>query len=283
MNTSTVDNSPLKDEQWAIKSFRPLLKALHVQDMPSPPEFTLLYIADYRHLVIQGMGHCIIVIERYALPQDVGGMLITSYNKRNNFFLLHILINQELGKQDAATKRNNKIAAVHEFTHTTAALCAVGRTKSDELVKRLKEIFSAKSHPLLYADIQKVAEELTGTLLGKLQQPAAKPKKPYFEDAHYRLGFEDFPISYPVFFQDLLFSKELFEEYFTKEIIKNCCKLIYENDSTGLGEIINTICHNIANDKALSVEFVISKTIDNIMSHYIKYKKQRDVLFEVSR
>jgi hypothetical protein len=195
VNTSIADNSPLKDEQWAIKSFRPLLKDLHVQDIPSPPEFTLLYIADYRHLVIQG------------------------------------------------------------------------------LVKRLKGIFSAKSHALLYADIQKVAEELTDTLLGKLQKTMKKKHEPYFDDAHFRLGFEDFPISYPVFFQDLLFSRELFEEYFTKENIEHCCIMIYENNSVSLGRLINTICQKIVNDKALNMEFVLSKVIDNIIPHYVKYKK----------
>jgi hypothetical protein len=48
-----------------IKTFRPLLKKLNAQHIPDPPEITEVDLADDRNLIVQGMGHCIVVIEQF--------------------------------------------------------------------------------------------------------------------------------------------------------------------------------------------------------------------------
>jgi hypothetical protein len=142
----STDNASIKDERWAIKTFRPILRLLHVQNIPDPPDFTIVYLADERNLVIQGMGRCVLIIERENLPHDTGGILITTYDKNLDYFKLHILINNRLCARDIfETRCHCKITTVHEFTHAVASLSAICRVRSDELVKRLQRNISEKN------------------------------------------------------------------------------------------------------------------------------------------
>jgi hypothetical protein len=75
-----TDKPIIKDERWVIKIFRPLLLELKVQNIPNPPDLTVIYMSDKREWIIPGMGRCIVVIEQQELPEGVGGILITSHD-----------------------------------------------------------------------------------------------------------------------------------------------------------------------------------------------------------
>jgi hypothetical protein len=154
LSPARLDSPDIKDERWVIKTFRPLLRLLNVQNIPLPPDFTVVYLADNRNLAVLGMGRCIVIIEQRRLPDKVGGMLITSHGTEPDYFKLHILINSSLcNKSDLQSRTFQKITAVHEFTHTVAALSAIGRVGSMELIRRLKRILQKKTHAIYYDDI----------------------------------------------------------------------------------------------------------------------------------
>jgi len=279
----STDNREIKDERWAIKTFRPLLQELKVQNIPAPLDVRIVYMADKRDWVIKGMGRCIVIIEQQDLPEKTGGILITSHDSELDYFKLHILINSSLCNKTGLNDRADlKITATHEFTHTIAALSAISRVRSDLLIGRLKEIFRKKLHAISYDEIKKIAEELSNSLFDVLDN-VARPvsmehdeqkntdKEYYFPDMHFRLGFEDFPVSYPVIFEEFLFSKEMFEEYFSKELIESLCKAFSEGNANSMTELLVPLTTRIVDEKALYPTFVVARIVKIFMPIYATY------------
>jgi len=173
-------------------------------------------LADRREWIIKGMGRCVVFIEQCDLPENVGGMLITSHDRDLDYFRLHILISSGLcNKPDFNIRVEQKITAVHEFTHVLAALSAISRVRADFLIMRLKEQFRKKAHAIYSEDIKRVATELNASLFAKFDDLGRQDRKNHFPDEHFRLGIEDFPVSYPLIFEEFLLSKEMFDEYFS--------------------------------------------------------------------
>jgi hypothetical protein len=272
LSRSQIASPGIKDERWVIKTFRPLLRSLDVQNIPPPPDYTVVFLADSRNLAMRGMGRCIVIIEQRRLPGKAGGMLITSHNTDLDYFKLHILINSGLcNKTDLPSRSLQKIAAVHEFTHTVAALSAISRIGSRELIRRLKEILRKKTHAIYYDDIKQVAAELKNSTLAKKNNSGKSSKKTRFPDEHFRLGFEDFPVSYPVIFEEFLLSKELFREYFPRDVVDAMCKAVYEHDNETFVKLSTDYVKKIIDEKALDMNFVISRIEDILVSHYVEY------------
>jgi hypothetical protein len=287
LSQPSTDNPPIKDERWAIKTFRPLLKLLKVQNIPTPPELRVVYMADNRSWIIQGMGRCIVIIEQQDLPGNIGGMFVTSHDISLDCFKLHILINKNLCNKTALNERaDQKIAAIHEFTHAVAALSAISRIRSKILIERLREIFRKKTHAIHYKEIKKIASELSNSLFDVLSNIASdlnqsfytKPgglreenKEHYFPDEHFRLGFEDFPVSYPVIFEEFLLSREMFEEYFTNDLIESLYNAFLNNDSQAIINLISAPTIRIMNEKALYPNFAIARILAIFMLIYAKH------------
>jgi hypothetical protein len=227
---------------------------------------------DRRDWIIQGMGRCIVVIEQKDLPGDMGGMLVTSHDNELDYFTLHILINSSLCTQTAPDARiEQKITAIHEFTHTIAALSAISRVRSKELIKLLKEKFKIKAHAIYYDDIKQVAAELSSSLSIKLNNLNNTDRQNYFPDKHFRLGFEDIPVSYPVVFEELLLSKEMFEEYFSQNAVQSMCESLSRRDGVTFSNVVTPITLRIAAEKALDVQFIAARILDIFLPLYANY------------
>jgi hypothetical protein len=268
----SADNLPIKDERWVIKTFRPLLRALKIQNIPVPADFTVVYLANMRDLIIKGMGRCVIIIEQRKLPDNIGGMLITSHNMELDYFRLHIVVNGSLCNKTVLNDRAlQKITVVHEFTHTVAALSAIARVRSKELIKRLKDIFRKKTHTLSITDLTHLANELKNSFSANkntIRQAAINTE--YFPDEHFRLGFEDFPVSYPKVFNAFLFSKEMFEEYFPKKTINSIYEAFSKKDVETAAGIIAPFLTKISQEKALYEDFVFARIFDFLFSDYVE-------------
>lgn len=285
MSQPNIDSHGIKDERWAIKTFRPLLQLLKVQDIPDSENTRIIYMADRRDWIIQGMGRCIIAIEHCVLPGDLGGMLITSHDPEQDYFKLHILINSSLCNKTRLKERAFlKITATHEFTHIVAALSAISRVRSKLLIQRLKEIFREKVHAISCSEIQKVADELKNTFFEMLENiiddinntdsfenVENNNRNYYFPDNHFRLGFEDFPVSYPVIFEEFLLSKEMFEEYFHKNLVDSLCKAFDGNNPEIVNDLISPPTIKLIQEKALDPHFAIARVSTIFMAIYAKH------------
>jgi hypothetical protein len=218
------------------------------------------------------MGRCVVILEQRGLSDNVGGIFIVSHDMNLNYFRLHIVINKELcGKTSLDERILEKITAIHEFTHTIAALSAISRVRSDELITRLKDIFRKKAHALYLTDIEHLAKELSNPLEKKKNIKSEKTANTqYFPDEHFRLGFEDFPISYPIVFDEFLFSREMFEEYVSKEIISSLYEALRKRDDNDLINTLLPVIKRIVQEKALDIYFVARRVVNILASDYIK-------------
>jgi hypothetical protein len=265
------NNKETKDERWAIKIFRPLLKLLDIQNIPIPPEIREIHLFDKREWILQGMGKCTIVIEQRDLPKKIGGLLITSHNiiGNHNYFKLNIIIASRLcNRRNHRGRSFQKLTAIHEFTHAVATLSAISRVQSNELIERLKEIFRKKTHVLYIRDLARLAAEISKRSWIPFFLQRNSIRKRIFSDQHFRLGFEDFPVSYPIIFEEFLFSKEMFEEFFSQEQIDEICRLWYERNTRQFRAIVNPIVNRICHDKALYKNFVKRRFFQILFKNY---------------
>jgi hypothetical protein len=259
-----------------------------VQNIPALGEMTKVELSDHRNFIINGMGRCIVIIEQDNFPKNIGGMLITSHETVSvktinglediTFHKLHILIDRNLCSKTTLEERiKQKITAIHEFTHTVAVLSAISKIHTKELIILLKEKLRKKAHAIHYEDIKQLLDELSFSLSIKLNKQEKFNKKQYYPDEHFRLGFEDIPVSYPVIFNEFLFSKEMFEEYFSRDVIITICKAISENDNNSLLSTVPPIILNIAIEKALNAKFVLSRFLDILLPIYISYTPSKKI------
>ena len=145
-----------------VKTFRPLLKLLNVQNIPNPPEMNRIDLVYHRDFVIKGMSRCVVVIEQDRLPKNMGGMLITSWSngyQKNidgnsgsspiEIYKLHILINSHLCNRTGHKNRSlHKITVIHEFTHVIATLSALSKVRTENIMDHLKVVLQKKAHAL---------------------------------------------------------------------------------------------------------------------------------------
>lgn len=262
----------VRDLRWAIKNFRPLLQKLTVRNIPScSDDLRVVFLSDMRHLTILGMGHCVVVIEQYSLPEKVDGLFVTSYDKELDLFKLHILINKEIcSKKDHNSVAECKMAAVHEYTHAVAALSAIARVRTSELIKRLKQIFFEKTHCLLHGDISAIKDDVKKKIEhikeGKSFSEVENQHKYMFPDEHFRLGFEEFPVSYPHFYEELLFSREILTEYLKNNNIFDLLKTIDKNDDQKITEFFSKILSEIITEKSIDKSVAAYKFFEIISS-----------------
>lgn len=251
---------------------------------------TIIELADYRDFVIKGMSRCIVILEQDNLPKNIGGMLITSWERghlRNTdgttgsktieIYRLHILINNNICNRASHRDRSfRKITVVHEFTHAIAALCALSRVRTENVIDRLKIVLDRKAHALYLQDVAKLAIELNEAFFIRLFKRLGNISIiSQFPDEHYRLGFEEFPFSYPIIYEEFLFSEELFKEYCTPEQIEEMCRLFGNNNAAFL-EIADPILSQICNEKALFKKFVIRRFyLDIFFSIYSDYNNKK--------
>ena len=250
-------------------------------------------MSDNRNWIIEGMGRCVIIIEQQNLPGDTGGMLITSHDSELDYFKLHIIINSSLCNKTGLNERaDQKIATIHEFTHTVAALSAISRVRSKILIERLREILAIKAHAIHFNEIRKLADELRNSLFDIMKKniendpsdslriesdnPKDADKVYHFPDEHFRLGFEDFPVSYPVIFEEFLLSKEMFDEYFTKDLIETLCNAFLTNNSQEINRILTPSTVRIINEKALYPTFAIARIMTIFLPIYVEFTNSLD-------
>jgi hypothetical protein len=111
---------------------------------------------------------------------------------------------------------------------------------------------------------------ISGSTLVLIAVSAIKPANTnHFPDEHFRLGFEDFPISYPIVFDEFLFSKEMFEEYFSKDNIKALSGALQKKETKIAVKIIAEFLEKISLEKALYEDFVIIRIVKIIRSEYV--------------
>lgn len=263
MNTN-VDEKSL---DWALKTFRPLLKALKLQEVKSEP--FLVYASRFRIFNRYNMANCVIVaITKEFTNKDDRGLFIWQYNEKNNFYALYIILNKSLYENnDIDTRFQRKATGIHEFTHCVAAMMTFSRLQSKALVKIMQERMAEQIHTL-----DKKALELMLLRLTKSSDENQNRDEP-FPDSHFRTGGEDFTGEYDRLVKNFLLSYELFceDEFFNTEKKKEFQKCFKEKgEAVAIQDYILPVIISLSEKKALSIPFIVQRISEEF---YKKIKK----------
>lgn len=241
-----------KTLNWAVDIFRPVLKSLKIQELDS---WTFKTTSGVRELYRFHMDRAIIVVRRCRFSKPhYKGIFIWQYNEKNNIFALYILLNDDLytnTSDDAGITR--KLISTHEFVHCTAALMTIAEMESKTLIRNQMKKLKKSFHALETSDVQSM---LNDTKI--LANSSDKEKGVHFKDSHFRTGDEDFQASYSDLYKELLFSYQLFREFFTDSLMREFFIALINKDAK-VQEIISNLVNEISQKKNLELEFVDKK------------------------
>lgn len=190
------------DVSMAVNFFRPVLSKLNIRNKDKQED---VFLAEFDHLDFLNLERCIVVV-LVAKLDKAGGLFFC--RKTKNITACYIILNSNLYSETSLEKL--KIAGVHEFCHFMAIIYSLTATtiekQRDFLVKRL----SKKIDEFDIVALNTFYQALT-------QDDVKTDYIAEFSDSHFRLYCEGDTVNYDILFNNFLFSKELFEEYFKRE------------------------------------------------------------------
>ncbi|MBD5438400.1 MAG: hypothetical protein HDR37_07545 [Treponema sp.] len=251
--TTNVDD---KDTAWALKTFRPLLKALKLQEAKSEP--LTVFPSQYKIFHRHNMTNCVIVVKTKAFTnKDDRGIFIWQYNKESDFYALYIVLNSLLfADSNLETRIKRKTTGVHEFTHCVAAMMTFSRLQSKALIRTMHERMARQFHSLDKNSLELLLRELTKPLNADLKESV-----PVFPDDHFRTGGEDFTGKYDELAKNFLLSYELFceQEFFGSEKQRQFKDFLKRNQKEDALRLLVSVIKPLSDKKALSVHFIIKR------------------------
>lgn len=251
--TTNVDD---KNTAWALKTFRPLLKALKLQEVKSEP-FTV-FASEFKIFNRYNMANCVIVVKTKEFTnKDDRGIFIWQYDEETNFYALHIVLNKVLyDTNDIETRIRRKATGVHEFTHCVASMMIFSRLQSKVLRDTLQERMSKKIHSLDKVGLELLFKELTMSYEDRLKNNVVT-----FPDDHFRIIGDDFSGTYDELSRNLLLSYELFceEEFFNSNKQKAFHEYLKQGKREDAVKLLVSVIEPLSEKKALSQHFIIQR------------------------
>lgn len=262
--TTNVDD---KDTAWALKTFRPLLKALKLQEAKSEP--LTVFPSQYKTFHRHNMTNCVIVVKTKAFTnKDDRGIFIWQYNKESDFYALYIVLNSLLfADSNLETRIKRKTTGVHEFTHCIAAMMTFSRLQSKALIQTMHERMARQFHSLDKNSLELLLKELTKPFNADLRESV-----PVFPDDHFRTGGEDFAGKYDELAKNFLLSYELFceQEFFCSEKQRQFKDFLKRNQKEDALRLLVSVIKPLSDKKALSVHFIIKRIDEEFLQKLVK-------------
>ena len=243
-----------RDEEWAVDLFRPLLRELKLQE--SSKSYVLVKVSDYRHLVIKGMGRCLIVLKRRPLSKQNlpnRGYFVFIHREKENLYILYIVIDSDLYQDDSLDLRiARKAVGIHEFCHCVATMLSLAEVAcGSPIFEKLRKRLCEKLHKTSLNDLTTLM-----TAFNSLETSSDDSLRP-FPDSHFRLGFEDFPGDYAELYINFLLSYSLIKEMMSEEKLK-ALRMSLDNQEELLKFLISFI-EDVSEKKAINKIFVIRR------------------------
>lgn len=201
----------------AVRFFRPVLIQLSLRKKENQRE---VYLAEFDHLDMLNIDKWIIIVLRADLQKSDGMFFCQKIT--GGVIICYIVLKESLYSD--STLERVKIAGVHEFCHFMAMLYLLTATTNevhrDGMLKRR-----------LIGKIDDLNTEALNRFFGALnEKDYAIEIVPELTDKHYQLDGDGETVKYDELFKHLMFSKELFDEYFKLEQQQKFKTLI--NDAT---------------------------------------------------
>jgi tRNA threonylcarbamoyladenosine modification (KEOPS) complex Cgi121 subunit len=232
------------DTKEAVKTFRPILKALKIRDDGDHP---IVFLAAHDPENILQLDECSIQI--VVADMAINGMFAVKYTKEKLLRVFIVLNKSLFGSSVKKIKEQRKIAGVHEFVHFIAMVYVATVTKTpslkDKLLERFTKIVRKLPEDKLLGIYNALSEELTGNIPEELT------------DKHFRIGDEGKTPDYDTLFYHLMFSKEMFENSFNAAKQNDFKNLIRDDKTDEAVEMLFEILEQVADEK--DVQFSLAK------------------------
>ncbi|MEE1211320.1 MAG: hypothetical protein UHO11_02380 [Treponema sp.] len=266
----STTNLETRDLAWALKTFRPLLKALKLQEIGTVP--TTVFTSSFQIFNRYNMANCVILVKcKTFTNKDDRGIFVWQYDAETNMYALHIIINSILCEnEELETRIKRKATGVHEFTHCVAAMMIFSRLQSKALIEILHSRMAKAIHSLDKVALENLFRELTMTYADRQKENFSA-----FPDEHFRITGEDFTGSYEDLNRNFLLSYELFceNEYFneSKQIqFRDMIKLRQNREAVN---ILVSVIQPLAESKALSPHFIVQRIQEEFFGRLISNGK----------
>ncbi|MBC6720301.1 hypothetical protein [Treponema sp. Marseille-Q4130] len=247
----TPINAYRTDIGVAIRLFRPILKKLSFRNKNTQ---RTVYLAEFDHIDMLDVDKWVIIVLRANLDKS-GGMFFCQQGN-NNIIKCYIVLQESLYNDISLEKV--KMVGVHEFCHFMALLYLI-TTVNDE--NQRNKILSDR----LRNKIDDLNMDALNRFYGALNnKDAAIEKIPELEDSHYRLVGEGETLEYDELFKHLMFSKELFEEYFDKDKQEKFKELMNKDDKQSGVEGVSLYKDSVqqaANKKSIPFQLAFDQAV----------------------
>jgi len=236
------------DVKEAVRIFRPVLQNLKIRSAVSHP---VVFFAAFDQLAHLSLDICSVQV--VVAEMDIQGMFIIKLTKQGSLRAFIILNKMLYNNPKRQMKELLKTAGVHEFVHFLAFIYTVTVTDTIELRKKLLQ------------KLQHIVNKLPGTellsLYNGLMNKIPIEEQP-FSDTHYRLGYEGQAPDYHVLFLHLMFSRELFETYFTETKQLQFKELMQNKKDDDAIQLIFKSLNEAAEDKDVPVTLALSQLME---------------------
>jgi hypothetical protein len=196
---------------------------------------------------------------------DSRAKFVSQWHKSTGIMECYIILDTACFVEAKVPNETRKAVAVHEFCHFLALIYAAISTTEDTLRQKLQERLS------------KAIDELTNDQVIKLYQLLNKIRLfgdefSTFEqtrDDHFRLNCENMDLSYSDLFKNFLLSRQMFDEFFSKEDRAKFFSLLKLDKTQEAYDMYIEIAKSIAREKWLTEKFAINQSIDILMKFYL--------------
>lgn len=256
-------NAEEKTVTWALKTFRPLLKDLDIQNVSSEPK--IIFASKYKVFNRYNMANCVVIIKsKEFLDKNASGIFVLQYDEDTNLYVLHIILNKKLFEnEDFNLRIKRKAVGVHEFTHCVAAMLTFRLLQSKVLIEILNKRMESKIHSLNEKELENLLREFTLPFEEKNRNRIST-----FPDEHFRTNSEDFRGSYEELWRNFLLSYDLFceEPFFTEDKRKQFKALLKDNKKREAAELLANVIKPLSEKKALDKNFIIQRISEEFMN-----------------
>ncbi len=158
-------------------------------------------------------------------------------------------------------------------------MLSISGIASNQLIHRLQESMRKNIDVIQSVDIDGIMSEFKKEIKDTNANEKTNISIRKFDDDHFRTGYENFEGSYYDLNTNLLFSKQLFEEYFTKDKLQSFKELMNKGSIPEAVMLLIRATEEVINQKCLGKDFVVEKMQTDILPAYFnevaKYVKTK--------
>jgi len=256
----------IRNEQWAIDQFRPLLDAIDLSAIPKPPNQLQIPLINFDNLKNMGLGDCVLIVRRRKFESTLNGYYTFSYIMADDkpIYFLSIFLNEMLFTSGTPTQKiKRRQTLIHEFTHCIAALLLMEKSmRTKGLIDRLTNDIVSYTDMNIRNHYQSLMVQF-----GNGSMPLVNVLGLY-PDEHFRLDPVNFQGSFASLYKYLILDFSIFEKYFTQEYREQFKEHIKNGNVADALTILNLVSSALVASESISADFVIMRIREQLLSHY---------------